>query len=128
MPIKYLALEDTDEVITLVEDKNKVEQIPEGEEEEEEEEKDDNNQGVRLNSEKLIVIRQDVHSASARELQAYLTALENASANPRHHSHVTVVQNGFFIQIIRFSDRHDFWGRHQGGKSRAVREQLQRCC
>lgn len=97
MPIKYLALEDTDEVITLVEDKSKVEQIQEGEEEEEEEEKDNNNQGVRLNSEKPIVIRQDVQSAPARELQAYLKALENTSANPRHHSHVTIVQNGSFI-------------------------------
>ncbi|KFO84532.1 Thioredoxin domain-containing protein 16, partial [Buceros rhinoceros silvestris] len=43
VPIKYLALEDTDEVITLVEDKNKVEQI----QEEEEEEKDTDNQDVQ---------------------------------------------------------------------------------
>ncbi|NXC20521.1 TXD16 protein, partial [Corythaeola cristata] len=51
VPVKYLVLEDTDEVITLVEDKSKVEQIQEGEEEEEEEdedEKENNNQGVQL--------------------------------------------------------------------------------
>ncbi|KAM6335557.1 thioredoxin domain-containing protein 16 [Podargus strigoides] len=41
VPIKYLVLEDTDEIITLVEDKNKVEQIQEEEEEEEEEEDED---------------------------------------------------------------------------------------
>lgn len=48
MPIKYLVLEDTDEVITLVEDKSKVEQIQEEEEEEEEDEdeKENDNQGV----------------------------------------------------------------------------------
>ncbi|XP_054017633.1 thioredoxin domain-containing protein 16 [Dryobates pubescens] len=40
VPIKYLVLEDTDEVITLVEDTNKIEQIQEEEEEEEEEEED----------------------------------------------------------------------------------------
>lgn len=59
MPIKYLVLEDTDEVITLVENKSKVEQIQEDEEEEEEDEgeKENNNQGAQLNSEKLIVIR-----------------------------------------------------------------------
>lgn len=67
MPIQYLVLEDTDEVITLVEDKNKVKQIQEDEQEEEEEdedEKENNNQGVQLISEKLIVIRQKVQSAS----------------------------------------------------------------
>lgn len=51
MPIQYLVLEDTDEVITLVEDKNKVKQIQEDEQEEEEEdedEKENNNQGVQL--------------------------------------------------------------------------------
>ncbi|NXI90767.1 TXD16 protein, partial [Psophia crepitans] len=51
VPIKYLVLEDTDEVITLVEEKNKVEQIQEEEEEEEEEgdedEKENNNQDVQ---------------------------------------------------------------------------------
>ncbi|NXF85619.1 TXD16 protein, partial [Eubucco bourcierii] len=48
VPIKYLTLEDTDEVITLVEDKNKIEQIQEEEEEEEEEEnKEDNNQDIQ---------------------------------------------------------------------------------
>ncbi|XP_054683651.1 thioredoxin domain-containing protein 16 isoform X1 [Grus americana] len=48
VPIKYLVLEDTDEVITLVEDKNKVEQIQEDEEEEEdEEEKENNNQDIQ---------------------------------------------------------------------------------
>lgn len=48
MPIKYLVLEDTDEVITLVEDKSKVEQIQEEEEEDEEDEveKENDNQGV----------------------------------------------------------------------------------
>lgn len=45
MPIKYLVLEDTDEVITLVEDKSKVEQIQEEEEEEDEDEKENDNQG-----------------------------------------------------------------------------------
>uniref|UniRef100_A0A8C0AY11 Thioredoxin domain containing 16 n=1 Tax=Buteo japonicus TaxID=224669 RepID=A0A8C0AY11_9AVES len=38
VPIKYLVLEDTDEVVTLVENKSKVEQIQEDEEEEEEDE------------------------------------------------------------------------------------------
>ncbi|NXG62927.1 TXD16 protein, partial [Hemiprocne comata] len=48
VPIKYLALEDTDEIVTLVEDKSKVEQIQEDEEEEEEEdEKDNNNQDIQ---------------------------------------------------------------------------------
>ncbi|NWQ66112.1 TXD16 protein, partial [Neopipo cinnamomea] len=51
MPIQYLVLEDTDEVITLVEDKNKVKQIQEDEEEEEEEEDEgeteNNNQDVQ---------------------------------------------------------------------------------
>lgn len=58
MPIKYLVLEDTDEVITLVEDKSKVKQIQEDEEEDEEDEdeKENNNQGAQLNREKLIVI------------------------------------------------------------------------
>lgn len=68
MPIQYLVLEDTDEVITLVEDKNKVKQIQEDEqevEEEDEDEKENNNQGVQLISEKLIVYRQKVQSASA---------------------------------------------------------------
>lgn len=48
MPIKYLVLEDTDEVITLVEDKSKVEQIQEeeDEDEEDEDEKENDNQGV----------------------------------------------------------------------------------
>ncbi|NXS57819.1 TXD16 protein, partial [Brachypteracias leptosomus] len=46
VPIKYLVLEDTDEVLTLVEDKNKVEQIQE-EEEEEEGEKENNNQDIQ---------------------------------------------------------------------------------
>ncbi|NXJ90610.1 TXD16 protein, partial [Corythaixoides concolor] len=47
VPIKYLVLEDTDEVITLVEDKSKVEEIQEGEEEEDEDEKENNNQDVQ---------------------------------------------------------------------------------
>ncbi|KAL9850156.1 thioredoxin domain-containing protein 16 [Geothlypis trichas] len=51
MPIQYLVLEDTDEVITLVEDKNKVKQIQEDEQEEEEEEdedeKENNNQDIQ---------------------------------------------------------------------------------
>ncbi|XP_027600283.2 thioredoxin domain-containing protein 16 isoform X1 [Pipra filicauda] len=53
MPIQYLVLEDTDEVITLVEDKNKVKQIQEDEEKEEEEEEEDedekenNNQDIQ---------------------------------------------------------------------------------
>ncbi|NXH95579.1 TXD16 protein, partial [Pachycephala philippinensis] len=53
MPIQYLVLEDTDEVITLVEDKNKVKQIQEDEqqqeeeEEEDEDEKEDNNQDIQ---------------------------------------------------------------------------------
>ncbi|XP_035182800.1 thioredoxin domain-containing protein 16 isoform X2 [Oxyura jamaicensis] len=41
VPIKYLVLEDTDEVITLVEDKSKVEQILEDEDEDEDEEDED---------------------------------------------------------------------------------------
>lgn len=52
MPIQYLVLEDTDEVVTLVEDKNKVRQIQEDEQEEEEEEEDEdekenNNQDIQ---------------------------------------------------------------------------------
>ncbi|NWR91645.1 TXD16 protein, partial [Furnarius figulus] len=49
VPIQYLVLEDTDEVITLVEDKNKVKQIQEEEEEEEEDEdeKENNNQDIQ---------------------------------------------------------------------------------
>ncbi|NXN00520.1 TXD16 protein, partial [Sylvia borin] len=50
MPIQYLVLEDTDEVITLVEDKNKVKQIQKDEQEEEEEdehEKENNNQDIQ---------------------------------------------------------------------------------
>ncbi|NXK18330.1 TXD16 protein, partial [Arenaria interpres] len=43
VPVKYLVLEDTDEVITLVEDKSKVGQIQEEEEEEEDEEENNNN-------------------------------------------------------------------------------------
>ncbi|XP_017594359.1 PREDICTED: thioredoxin domain-containing protein 16 isoform X2 [Corvus brachyrhynchos] len=43
MPIQYLVLEDTDEVITLVEDKSKVKQIQEDEEEEEDEDEEENN-------------------------------------------------------------------------------------
>ncbi|NXD71953.1 TXD16 protein, partial [Eolophus roseicapillus] len=47
VPIKYLLLEDTDEVITLVEDKNKVKQIQEDEEEGDEDEKENNNQDIQ---------------------------------------------------------------------------------
>ncbi|NXK44252.1 TXD16 protein, partial [Chauna torquata] len=47
VPIKYLVLEDTDEVITLVEDKSKIEQIQEGEDEEDEDEKENDNQDVQ---------------------------------------------------------------------------------
>ncbi|NXN68977.1 TXD16 protein, partial [Himantopus himantopus] len=49
VPIKYLVLEDTDEVITLVEDKSKVEQIQEEEEEDEqdEDEKENDNQDIQ---------------------------------------------------------------------------------
>ncbi|NWU09646.1 TXD16 protein, partial [Cephalopterus ornatus] len=51
MPIQYLVLEDTDEVVTLVEDKSKVKQIQEDEEKEEEEEdedeKENNNQDIQ---------------------------------------------------------------------------------
>ncbi|NXU11490.1 TXD16 protein, partial [Pardalotus punctatus] len=49
MPIQYLVLEDTDEVITLVEDKNKVKQIQEDEQEEEEDEdeRENNNQDIQ---------------------------------------------------------------------------------
>ncbi|XP_040414441.1 thioredoxin domain-containing protein 16 isoform X2 [Cygnus olor] len=47
VPIKYLVLEDTDEVITLVEDKSKVEQIQEDEDEEDEDEKEYDNQDVQ---------------------------------------------------------------------------------
>ncbi|XP_062433721.1 thioredoxin domain-containing protein 16 [Rhea pennata] len=47
VPIKYLALEDTDEVITLVEDKSKFEQIQEDEDEEDEDEKENDNQDIQ---------------------------------------------------------------------------------
>ncbi|NWS65892.1 TXD16 protein, partial [Crotophaga sulcirostris] len=50
VPIKYLILEDTDEIITLVENKSKVKQIQEDEEEEDEEdedEKDNNDQDIQ---------------------------------------------------------------------------------
>uniref|UniRef100_A0A8D0FIR6 Thioredoxin domain containing 16 n=1 Tax=Strix occidentalis caurina TaxID=311401 RepID=A0A8D0FIR6_STROC len=74
VPIKYLVLEDTDEVITLVEDKSKVEQIQEDEEEEEEEEEDEdekenNNQVSRdkkreLPLEQILVLTEETfHSA-----------------------------------------------------------------
>ena len=116
MPIKYLVLEDTDEVITLVEDKNKVEQIQEEEEEEEEEdedEKENNNQGVQLNSEKLIVIRWDTQSASAGHVQAYVKALENTFANPRQT--VTVTSQLYKVALLSSADhwslvpaRHNF--------------------
>ncbi|NXV47301.1 TXD16 protein, partial [Uria aalge] len=48
-PVKYLVLEDTDEVITLVEDKSKVGQIQEEEEEdqEDEDEKENNDQDIQ---------------------------------------------------------------------------------
>lgn len=48
MPIKYLVLEDTEEVITLVEDKSKVKKIQENEDEDEEDEdeKENDDQGV----------------------------------------------------------------------------------
>ncbi|NXL83533.1 TXD16 protein, partial [Alectura lathami] len=47
VPIKYLVLEDTDEVINLVKDKSKVEQIQGDEDEEEEDEKENDNQDVQ---------------------------------------------------------------------------------
>ncbi|NWV39130.1 TXD16 protein, partial [Grantiella picta] len=51
MPIQYLVLEDTDEVVTLVEDKSKVKQIQADEQQEEEEEDEDehenNNQDIQ---------------------------------------------------------------------------------
>ncbi|NXY46830.1 TXD16 protein, partial [Ceuthmochares aereus] len=50
LPIKYLVLEDTDEVITLVENKSEVKQIQEDEEEddkEDEDEKDNNDQDIQ---------------------------------------------------------------------------------
>ncbi|XP_009470977.1 PREDICTED: thioredoxin domain-containing protein 16 [Nipponia nippon] len=49
VPIKYLVLEDTDEVIKLVEDKNKVKRIQEDEEEneEDEDEKENNSQDIQ---------------------------------------------------------------------------------
>ncbi|XP_042724185.1 thioredoxin domain-containing protein 16 isoform X1 [Lagopus leucura] len=49
VPIKYLVLEDTEEVITLVEDKSKVKQIQKNEEEDEEDEdeKDNDNQDIQ---------------------------------------------------------------------------------
>ncbi|XP_069712893.1 thioredoxin domain-containing protein 16 [Phaenicophaeus curvirostris] len=43
VPIKYLILEDTDEIITLVENKSEVKQIQEEEEDEEDEDEKDNN-------------------------------------------------------------------------------------
>ncbi|XP_068803643.1 thioredoxin domain-containing protein 16 isoform X2 [Struthio camelus] len=47
VPVKYLVLEDTDEVITLVEDKSKFEQIQEDEDEEDEDEKENDNQDIQ---------------------------------------------------------------------------------
>ncbi|XP_067151274.1 thioredoxin domain-containing protein 16 isoform X3 [Apteryx mantelli] len=47
VPIKYLVLEDTDEVITLVKDKSKFEQIQEDEDEEDEDEKENDNQDIQ---------------------------------------------------------------------------------
>ncbi|XP_074852316.1 thioredoxin domain-containing protein 16 [Carettochelys insculpta] len=47
LPIKYLLLEDTDEIIALVEDKIKGEQIQEEEDEEDEDERDNNNQDIQ---------------------------------------------------------------------------------
>ncbi|NXF12884.1 TXD16 protein, partial [Smithornis capensis] len=83
LPIQYLALEDTDEVITLVEDKNKVKQIQEEEEEEEEEdEKENNNQDIQddqvveavsrdkkreLPLEQILVLTEDTFHSSLSE-------------------------------------------------------------
>ncbi|NWU99263.1 TXD16 protein, partial [Upupa epops] len=49
VPVRYLVLEDTDEVVTLVEEKSKVEEIQEDEEEQEENEDDreNNNQDIQ---------------------------------------------------------------------------------
>ncbi|KAM9289965.1 LOW QUALITY PROTEIN: thioredoxin domain-containing protein 16 [Cariama cristata] len=87
VPIKYLVLEDTDEVITLVEDKNKVEQIQEDEEEEEEEdddEKENNNQDIQddqvveavsrdkkreLPLEQILVLTEEFYSALSENAQ-----------------------------------------------------------
>lgn len=112
MPIKYLVLEDTDEVITLVEDKSKVKQIQEDEEEEDEEdedEKENNNQGVQLNSEKLIVIRWDMQSASAGHVQAYVKALENAFAHPRQT--ITITSQLHKATLLFSADRWRFCAR-----------------
>lgn len=104
MPIQYLVLEDTDEIITLVEDKNKVKQIQEDEQEEEEEdedEKENNNQGVQLISEKPIVIRQKVQSASA------MAKHQRTLAN--HHSHFMVATKWLFHSLRSLEyDRFDF--------------------
>uniref|UniRef100_A0A8C5I7N8 Thioredoxin domain containing 16 n=1 Tax=Junco hyemalis TaxID=40217 RepID=A0A8C5I7N8_JUNHY len=75
MPIQYLVLEDTDEVITLVEDKNKVKPIQEDEQEEEEEDEDEqenNNQVSRdkkreLPLEQILVLTEENFPSSLPE-------------------------------------------------------------
>ncbi|XP_074765059.1 thioredoxin domain-containing protein 16 isoform X2 [Athene noctua] len=54
VPIKYLVLEDTDEVITLVEDKSKVKQIQEDEEEEEEDEDEKENKNQDIQDDQVV--------------------------------------------------------------------------
>ncbi|OXB72824.1 UNVERIFIED_CONTAM: hypothetical protein H355_011348, partial [Colinus virginianus] len=54
VPVKYLVLEDTEEVITLVEDKNKVEQIQENEDEDEEDEDEEENDNQDMQDDQVV--------------------------------------------------------------------------
>ncbi|OXB64071.1 hypothetical protein ASZ78_001691 [Callipepla squamata] len=54
VPVKYLVLEDTEEVITLVEDKNKVEQIQENEDEDEEDEDEEENNNQDMQDDQVV--------------------------------------------------------------------------
>lgn len=53
-PIKYLVLEDTEEVITLVEDKSKVKQIQENEDEDEEDEDEKENDDQDVQDDQVV--------------------------------------------------------------------------
>ncbi|XP_021256701.1 thioredoxin domain-containing protein 16 isoform X3 [Numida meleagris] len=54
VPIKYLVLEDTEEVITLVEDKSKVKQVQENEDEDEEDEDEKENDNLDVQDDQVV--------------------------------------------------------------------------
>uniref|UniRef100_A0A8C9EUU7 Thioredoxin domain containing 16 n=1 Tax=Pavo cristatus TaxID=9049 RepID=A0A8C9EUU7_PAVCR len=54
VPIKYLVLEDTEEVVTLVEDRSKVKQIQENEDEDEEDEDEKENDNQDMQDDQVV--------------------------------------------------------------------------